>query len=180
MISSQSGIWAFIRIALVGLVFLPTLGISQESKGRATGLKLSGDQPVQIESDKLEVRENEHIAIFTGNVAVVQGPTLLKAGKLTVHYANDGGSATTGSAAIERLVVSGKVYVKSENQIATGDDATFDMKTEVLVLTGKEVVLSEGANVAVGRKLTVHMNTGMAQLDGRVSMVLDPKSKPKN
>ena len=40
------------------------------------------------------------------------------------------------------------------------------MKTEVLVLSGKEVVLSEGANVLSGCKLTVQMKTGKAQVDG--------------
>ena len=93
-------------------------------QGRLSGLKMSGDQPIQIESDRLEVREKENIAIFSGNVSVVQGPTLLKAGKLTVYYAKDGGgSAATGSAAIDQLEVDGKVYVKSDNQIATGDTA---------------------------------------------------------
>ena len=61
---------------------------------------MSGDEPIQIESDKLEVREKENMAIFSGNVSVVQGPTLLKAGKLTVYYAKDGGgSAATGTLA---------------------------------------------------------------------------------
>ena len=121
------------------------------TQGRLSGLKMSGNEPIQIESDRLEVRENENIAIFSGNVSVVQGPTLLKAGKLTVYYAKDGaGSAATGSAAIDRLQVDGKVYVKSDNQVATGDNGTFDMKTEMLVLSGKEVVLSEGTNVLIG------------------------------
>ena len=70
------------------------------------------------------------------------------------------------SAAIDRLEVDGKVYVKSDNQVATGDNGTFDMKTEVLVLSGKEVVLSEGTNVLVGCKLTVDMKTGQANVDG--------------
>ena len=60
------------------------------TQGRLSGLKMSGDEPIQIESDQLEVREKENIAIFSGNVSVVQGPTLLKAGKLTVYYAKDG------------------------------------------------------------------------------------------
>jgi lipopolysaccharide export system protein LptA len=148
---------------------------------KITGLKLSGKGPVQIESDKLEVREKENIAVFTGNVAVVQDKTLLKAGKLIVYYANDGGSATTGSATIERLEATEKVYMKSENQVATGDVGTFDMKSEVLVLSGKQVVLTEGENIATGCKLTVQMNSGQAKLDGcgRVSMVVSPKSAPK-
>jgi lipopolysaccharide export system protein LptA len=149
---------------------------------KLTGLKLSGDGPVQIESDRLEVREKDNIAIFTGNVAVIQDKSLLKAGKLVVYYANDGGSATTGTAKIERLEASEKVYMKSDNQIGTGDAATFNMKTEVLVLTGKQVVLTEGDNIATGCKLTVLMGSGQAQLDGcgRVSMVVSPKSAPKN
>jgi lipopolysaccharide export system protein LptA len=149
---------------------------------KITGLKLSGKGPVQIESDKLEVREKENIAVFTGNVAVVQDKTLLKAGKLVVYYADDGGSATTGSAKIERLEASEKVYMKSDNQVATGDVGTFNMNSEVLVLSGKQVVLTEGENIATGCKLTVHMDSGQAQLDGcgRVSMVVSPKSAPKN
>lgn len=173
--------------AMAVIALATTVAFAQTSQeGRLSGLKLDGDKPIQIESDRLEVRENESIAIFTGNVSVVQGPTLLKSGKMTVHYANDGGSATTGSANIERLEVEGKVYVKSETQVATGDQGSFDMKSEVLVLSGKEVVLSEGDNVIVGCKLTVQMATGQAQLDGcgqasggsgRVKMLLKPGSQ---
>lgn len=158
--------------------------LAQET-GRMTGLKLEGDEPIEIESDNLEVRENDGIAIFTGNVSVVQGPTLLRSGKMTVYYDSEGGSATTGSADIERLEVEGKVYVRSETQVATGERGSFDMKSEVLVLTGKEVVLTEGDNVVVGCKLTVQMATGLAQLEGcgneaggtRVKMLLKPGSQ---
>ena len=51
------------------------------------------------------------------------------------------------------------------------------------MLTGKNVVLSEGNNVATGCKLTVQMESGKAKLEscgGRVSIVIDPKSAPKN
>lgn len=150
-----------------------------------SGLKLSGDKPIQIESDKLEVRQEDNVAVFTGNVSVVQGPTLLKAGLMKVYYVNDGGSATTGSANIDHLEVDNKVYIKSDTQVATGDRGTFDMKSQVLVLSGSKVVLSEGANVLVGCKLTVQMKTGLAQVDGcakggsggRVMMSITPGSQ---
>jgi lipopolysaccharide export system protein LptA len=135
------------------------------------GIKMSGDQPIQIESDRLEVREKENVAVFSGNVNVVQGKTLLKAGKLTVYYVEGTGSATTGTAAIDHLQVDDKVYIKSEDQVATGDKGTFDMKSQILTLSGKEVVLSQGENVLVGCKLTVDMNTGLSNVDacgGRV------------
>ena len=167
------------------LAAAPSLALAQAPSERLTGMTLSNDLPIQIESDRLDVREADSVAEFTGNVSVVQDKTLLKAGKLIVYYVKSGGSATTGSAAIDHLEVPGKVYVKSETQVATGDAGTFDMASQVLVLTGNKVVLSEGGNVATGCKLTVFMKSGKAKFEsckgessgGRVSIILDPKSK---
>jgi lipopolysaccharide export system protein LptA len=180
---------------LLGAV--PALAQTGTANGM-TGLKLSGDKPIQIESDKLEVRQEENVAIFTGNVSVVQGPTLVKAGKMTVYYINKDKDKTgsgsgdqanaapaPGSASIDHLELDDQVYIKSNDQIGTGDRGTFDMKTEIFVLTGKKVVLSQGANVLVGCKLTAYMKTGLAEVEGcaggtgkgRVSMSLDPRSQ---
>jgi lipopolysaccharide export system protein LptA len=63
------------------------------------------------------------------------------------------------------------------------------MKKEVLVLTGKKVVLTDGPNVLVGCKLTVQMKTGEAKVDGckkgesgsgRVMMSITPGSATQN
>jgi lipopolysaccharide export system protein LptA len=170
--------------AVAGLALSCGLAAAQSAtESRLTGLRLNGNEPIEIASDKLEVKETENIAIFTGNVAVTQGPTVLRSGRMTVYYAKDGGSAATGSAGIDRLEVDGKVYVKSDNQVATGDAGTFDMKSETLVLSGKEVVLSEGPNVLSGCKLTVQMKTGQAKIDpcksGRVTVKIVPGSAKK-
>lgn len=178
-------------LALV-LGMAPALAQSKATS-QLSGLKLSGDKPIQIESDKLEVRQAESVAVFTGNVSVVQGPTVLKAGKMTVYYVKDAGAAKdaakgaaaagaamTGSANIDHLEVDNKVYIKSDDQVATGDRGTFDMKSEVLVLSGSKVVLSQGDNVLVGCKLTVQMKSGLAQVDacgGRVMMSITPPAK---
>jgi len=148
--------------------------------GSFSGLTMSGKDPIQIESDRLEVVDAENKAVFTGNVNVVQGPTLLKAGKMTVYYVKDGNKTTTGSSNIDRLEVDDKVYIKSDTQVATGDRGVFDMKTEVLVLSGNEVVLSQGDNVLVGCKLTADMKTGIAHVEGcnkRVIMSITPGSQ---
>ncbi|TIV70374.1 MAG: LPS ABC transporter substrate-binding protein LptA, partial [Mesorhizobium sp.] len=149
------------RLAAAASLFMLAAPALAQTGGTSqmSGLKLSGDQPIQIESDKLEVRQADSAAIFSGNVTVNQGPTLLKAGKMTVYYVKDanapkgaaaGASAMTGAANIDHLVVENKVYIKSNDQIATGDKGTFDMKTQVLVLSGSEVVLSQGDNVLKG------------------------------
>jgi lipopolysaccharide export system protein LptA len=171
---------AAVLVSTICFALAATQAIAQtNTQTRFSGLKMSGNEPIQIESDKLEVFDNENKAIFSGNVTVVQGPTLLKAGKLTVFYVQGTGSATTGSAAIDRLEVDDTVYVKSEDQVATGDKGAFDMKSEVLVLSGKQVVLSQGTNVLTGCKLTVEMKTGEANVEGcggRVKGLFTPNS----
>jgi lipopolysaccharide export system protein LptA len=171
-----------------------------------SGMKLSNDKPIQIESDKLEVHDKDNTAIFTGNVNVVQGTTLMKAGRMVVHYikaekgSNEGGKSDAagaktdgsvgnmmggGASNIKSIDVDGKVYVKSDNQIATGDHGTFDMQTQVLVLEGDQVVLTQGENVVMGCKLTANLKTGLSKLDGcggsgntgRVKVLLTPQKK---
>lgn len=184
---NETGMKKFVFASALLLAWLPGVALAQSSADRLTGMKLSNDKPIQIESDRLDVREADGVAEFNGNVSVVQDKTILKAGKLIVYYVKGGGSATTGSAAIDHLVVSGKVYVKSETQVATGDAGTFDMKSQTLVMTGNKVVLSEGKNIATGCKLTVYMKTGQAKFEsckgdsggGRVSIVVSPQSAPK-
>jgi lipopolysaccharide export system protein LptA len=173
--------FSFVLFA-VGLVGFATVASAQDS--RLSQMRLSGDEPISIDAANLEVREAESIAVFTGNVDVVQGATSLKTSKLVVHYAKGGGSVATGSAAIERLEMSGKVVIRSSAQTATGDDATFDMKSNVFTLTGSQVVLSENDNVAAGCSLTVNMASGKAQLQpcdkGRVSILINPKTAQGN
>ncbi|MDZ5697199.1 LptA/OstA family protein [Chelativorans sp. M5D2P16] len=159
--------------------------LAQGQGGRQTGLKLSGDQPIQIESDRFEVNESEGVGVFTGNVSVVQGETQLRSARMKVFYDSESGSVSAGGAQIERLEVDGGVYLKSEGQVATGERGTFNMQTEVLELSGNEVVLTEGENVIVGCKLTVQMASGQATLEsckdggsgGRVRMLLTPDSQ---
>ncbi|MBB3442737.1 LPS ABC transporter substrate-binding protein LptA [Sinorhizobium sp. B11] len=168
------------------------------------GMKLSSDQPIQIESNKLEIHDQEHTALFTGDVKVVQGTTTLQAGKMTVYYkdkakqpqaggaaapaaqpaqaaAEQSNSLASGSADIDKILVTDKVYLTSGTQTATADDGNFDMTSQVFILTGKKVVLTDGPNVFTGCQLTVHMTTGQAELEscgGRVQIQLDPKSQP--
>lgn len=165
--------------AIVLIVAAPAM--AQQTSTQRLGLKLSGDQPIQIESDRLDVNEQEAKAVFAGNVSVVQGATMMKAAKMTVFYVKQGDSKTPSTSSnIERLEVDGKVYLKSEAQVATGDRGTFDMKTEVLTLSGEKVVLSEGPNVLMGCKLTVQMKTGEAKFEacgGRIKTLLTPGSQ---
>ncbi|AYG57883.1 LptA/OstA family protein [Rhizobium jaguaris] len=183
-------------------IFVATEAGAQATTSNMPGLKLSKDQPIQIESDKLEIHDAESQAVFTGNVKVVQGTTTMQAGKMTVFYkkkqpadANakpatenpvttaakqQNQSLVSGDADIDHILVTDKVYLVSGTQTATADDGSFDMANQLAILKGQKVVLTDGPNVFTGCQLTVHMATGEAQLDacgGRVQIQLDPKSQ---
>lgn len=175
--------FSFAGFLLVSAGLIAGPSAAQTTNSQMNGLKLSNDQPIQIESDQLEIREQEKKAFFTGNVKVVQGTTTLQAGTMVVHYRGEGETVTQGNADIEKIDVAEKVFLSSGTQQATADTGYFDMAQQVFVLEGERVVLSEGQNVFVGCKLTVQMNSGQAKLDScgrRVQIQLDPKSQQSN
>lgn len=167
-------------VAVAALPLAPAA--AQETESQMTGLSLSSDEPIQIESDLLQINEETSQAKFTGNVKVVQGDTVLQAGEMIVHYAKNGGSVSSGTADISEIELFKRVLIQSGEQTATAEAGNFDMASEVLVLTGEKVVLTEAENVFIGCKLTVHMQSGQARLEScgrRVMIQLDPKSRPE-
>lgn len=144
------------------------------------GINLSNDKkPVEIYANALEVRDKDGIAIFRGNVSVVQGKWRLQTSKLVVYYDKENEAVDInqakkksalsigfGSTGFRKMEASGKVYIKIGAQIATGDKGFFDGKSNTMVLTGDNVVLIDGDNVATGCKLTLNMETGKASLEG--------------
>jgi lipopolysaccharide export system protein LptA len=112
-----------LRVAAVifAAVLLAPVAQAQTTESRMSGLALSGDEPIQIESDLLKINEETSQATFTGNVKVVQGDTVLQAGEMIVNYTNDGGSVSSGTADIREIELYKKVLIRSGTQTATAD-----------------------------------------------------------
>ncbi|MBN9668740.1 LptA/OstA family protein [Roseibium aggregatum] len=164
------------------------------------GFGSNDGEPIEIEASELQVEDNSKIATFVGDVVVTQGETSLKTQRLKVYYAGSGtnpaGSGTENAVQqrISRLEAQGGVFIASKDQKARGDVASFDMTREIMVMTGREVVLSQGPNVVVGNKLTVNLKTGQANLSagsgqvagqsgnggGRVKVRIQPNSVKNN
>ena len=165
-----------VHLAAAAFLAIGTIAGAQTTN---TGLALSNDKPIQIESDNLEIREQEKKALFDGNVKVAQGQMTLQSNHMTVYYKSGTKSIAAGGADIDRIEVTGNVKLSSATQKATADKGSFDMISEVLVLNGDPVVLSEGGNVFTGCKLTVQMKSGLANLGScgnRVKILIDPQS----
>jgi lipopolysaccharide export system protein LptA len=174
-------------LAAAMIVSLAGTAAAQAQKSQDTGVPnaLQGfarnkDEPVQIEAAALEVRDKEKMAVFTGNVVVTQGDTVMKCKELRVYYDQD--EPKTGSAAkggtmkaaqpgpggrqsIRRLEARGGVVVTSKDQTATGATGIFEMKTNTITLSGG-VVITQGANILKGERLVVDLRTNFAKVEG--------------
>jgi lipopolysaccharide export system protein LptA len=154
------------------------------------GFSQNRDQPIQIESATLEVRDKKKEATFSGDVKVVQGDTTMTSKVLVVFYDQESAPAAPaksaksqpkaaipaaapgpgGSSSIRRLEAKGNVVVTQKEQVVTGDSAVFDTKTNLVTMLGR-VVLTQGKNVLRGDRLLVDMTTGVSRVEsdsGRV------------
>ncbi len=162
-----------------------------EEKGRVLDPVLfDKDKPIEITSNRLDVDQDAHVAVFAGNVDAIQGTFHLKADQLTVHYDEKGAAATAegnGSDAstsstvsasspaasdpsatggrIRRMDVTGHVRIVSPTETATGDTAVYEVEKGTINLLGN-VVLTRGKNVIRGTKLTVNVDSGKSVIVG--------------
>lgn len=176
-----------VRAGLLALAMLAAGGAMAQQKQTGTmsnafqGLGVSGDEPIQFEAESLEVREQDRLAIFSGNVVVRQNQTVLKTAKLTVFYEGEAASAAEQTAQqVRRLEAEGDVLVTSGNQTASGNRAVFDTKAKTIEVNGN-VVLAQGDNVIRGPRLIIDVDSGQARMEGgRVQMLIEPKSLQQN
>lgn len=174
--------WRVLVIVAAILLGYAAPASAQNFGGAFEGMQ-DNKQPIQIEADRLEVEDKKGTAHFKGNVNVVQGSTILKAGSLRVYYFS--GKNDTGlNNKIKKIEASGGVAVRSNDQNATADSAVFNMQAETVVMKGN-VVISQGPNIATGCVLRVDMKTGAGKLEpckkggGRVRILLNPGSASK-
>jgi lipopolysaccharide export system protein LptA len=155
-------------------------------KDRANPLNLgtNNKEPIKIDSDRLDVFDRENRAVFTGSVVAVQGDSTMRCTTLTVYYEQRGkGAERTAAGAqgdsIKQLDCAGPVTVVSKDQVATGDNATFDRVNNKVILTGN-AALSQCQNVTRGERIVYDMNTGVANVEtapgGRVRALFVPGS----
>jgi lipopolysaccharide export system protein LptA len=138
--------------------------------------------PIEITADELEVRRDENVAVFSGDVDAVQGELTLSADSLDVFYGDENGA---GGAAgndemgdIRRVVARGDVVVASPREVARGSEGIYDVAARLITLTG-DVVLTREENVLRGNRLEIDLASGVSRLraegeEGRVRATFAP------
>lgn len=131
------------------------------------GVKADISAPVEVAADALSVDQATGKAVFSGNVQISQGEMRLQAATVTVTYAEG------DRRRIRALEAEGDVTLVSGPDAAEAAHASYDVEAGRVTLTG-DVLISQGQNVLTGQTVTVDLETGSAQVEGRVRSILQP------
>jgi lipopolysaccharide export system protein LptA len=159
---------------------------AQDFGAAFSGFDTGSNNPIQIEADKLEVRDQDKVAVYSGHVRIRQGETILEAPELRIFYAGDSPKAGTGGTTeaspvagplgskVSRIEAGPGVNVRAGDRTASGDRAVFDMGKNLVTLSGN-VVLTQGQYVVRGERLVVDLTTKRGRVEGgRVQTLITP------
>lgn len=127
------------------------------------GLGSDSTEAIRIDADRLDVFDRENRAVYAGNVVAVQGDTTIRCSILTIIFERDPAGEDEGDA-IRRIECEGPVTILSQDQVATGDRATYDRQSGQMVISG-DVALSQGQNVTRGERLIYDIDRGVANVE---------------
>lgn len=147
----------------------------EDSSGPFGGFKHNRKAPIEVTSDSLEVRQNENLAIFAGDVIAGQDTMRLNSDVLEVTY-DEESESDSETGAIKHMLAIGNVFISNGAETAQGKRAEYDVETGKINMTGS-VVLTQGGNVIAGETLVIDVNTGRGRVEGgRVKSIFTPKS----
>ena len=138
------------------------------------------EQPIEVEADRLEVREQENISIYEGNVKLTQGSLKILSDRLIIH-SNDLNELTlmemTGQPASFR-------QLDNEQQEMLGEGLEIDYIASKSVLELRRSALFMHAGDQIESELIrINTNTNAIEAGGkssdeRVKMIIKPRQNP--
>ncbi len=132
-------------------------------------------QPVDIESDKMEIIDKENKAVFVGKVKAVRGDTTLNSDKLVVDFIKEKNKAGKEKTVVTFLYATGRVLIITKKQRITGQWARMNVRKDTAVVGGN-VVVHQGATIIKGKKLNINLKTNHSEMTGgRVKGSFVPK-----
>jgi len=133
-------------------------------------------QPVDIESDSMEIIDAKKQAIFIGKVIAKRGKVTLHAEKLVADFIKEKNKEGKEKTVVTFLNATGGVLIITSTQRITGKWARMDVKADKAVVGGGQVVVKQGNSVIKGKKLNVNLKTDHSEMTGgRVKGSFTPK-----
>ncbi|MFT4606545.1 MAG: lipopolysaccharide export system protein LptA [Urechidicola sp.] len=163
---------------IVKLISLLSLLVSIQAFSTFAYSKVrDNQQPIHVEADSLEVRDNDNISIYTGNVKLTQGSLEVHSDRLTLYFEDNkililmkmaGSPATFRQLNDSNLEIIGEAlkieYRESES---------------TLLLLGN-AKLTQGSDIIESNKINLNIDSnsieaGSVEPDNRVRMLIQPK-----
>lgn len=151
---------------LVLFLLVALLSVSAIAAENVLGKSDNSKKPIQIDADGLEVFQEQHKAIFSGNAIAKQGDMTIKSDKMTIYYANKDDKEQNKNAksnSIKRVDVDGNVVLTSPGQNAHSQKGFYDTQKNLISLIG-DVVLTKDNNILKGTKLDYFTTTGYSKI----------------
>ena len=143
------------------LVFVVFPAAAQESLGLTTNSK----EPIEVTADgSLEWHRNDTRFMAKGNALAKQGTASIAADALTANY-RDGASS---SMEIYYIEAAGHAVLTSQDNVAYGDLATYDLDKGLAILTGEGLkMVAPDQTITAEEQFEYHMNEGKIYAIGR-------------
>jgi lipopolysaccharide export system protein LptA len=163
-------------IELLKLLLLgPLLGLLPL---QSIALDSDRDQAIEVEADHLEVREQEKISIYEGNVKLIQGSLNISSDRLVIHF-NDANELTlmemTGQPARFRQLDN-----KQQEMLGEAEQIDYTESESLLLLRRSAHFRHAGDAIKSDfirfNTVTNGIEAGGTQSDDRVKMVIKPRS----
>lgn len=177
--------WRCFLLTVVSLFLVPASVTAQAQKK----MKMDKNQPIQIQSDRLDAYKEKNLVIFSGHAVATQGDKTIKADRMLIYYKDKDRPATPeksnkmdmGTAGdLEKIEAQGQVVITQINRVVTGDHAVFYQDSQQIVMTGN-AVMREGKNIVKGEKVIVYLDEDRGIIEGserkRVTATIYPNEK---
>jgi LPS export ABC transporter protein LptC len=156
-----------------------------QRSGAAQGLIAPSGAPIDVVAERLDVRDRDKNAVFSGKVKAVQSDSILSAPELQVVYdgaplagngaatpAGEAGAKAPKGARVRRIIAKGPVVMtRATPDVVTSDGAEFDATNDTAILKGNVVMSSAEDRRATCDRADLDQGADTALLTGNVIVV---------
>ncbi|MGE4518149.1 MAG: lipopolysaccharide transport periplasmic protein LptA [Desulfobacteraceae bacterium] len=123
-------------------------------------------EPTNIKADSMKVIQDKNITVFSGNVNVVNGKTIINCEELVVHHKKSDSAGTSPDRnSFESIEAKGNVRIRMEEKRARAENAVFYSDKEILILTGGRPEIMDSGNKISGDSITYFIKTGVMEVE---------------
>jgi lipopolysaccharide export system protein LptA len=125
----------------------------------------AGSGAVDIEASEMEILETDKRAIFRGDVVAKRPGDTIRCAEMIVNYVDVKQADGTSSTEVDTLDCKSAVTIVTSTQTITGNLANFQLRKDLLLVTG-DVKVVQGKTVIRGPRLTVDLKSKRTKMEG--------------